>query len=54
MHGVLSIGLLSSCQEHLAATTKRLGVVLHKKLCAELPSLSFVKASTQLIAELQA
>ncbi|KAK9787721.1 hypothetical protein WJX73_000427 [Symbiochloris irregularis] len=54
VHGLLSISLLSSCQEHLAATTKRLGVVLHRKLRAELPSLEFVKASTQLIAELQA
>ena len=52
-HGLLSIGMLSTCQHDLAAKTRKLGLVMHQRLTAEVASLEFVKASTQLVAELQ-
>ena len=50
----MSIGMLSTAQEDLAARTRQLALVLHRKLTRQLPCLEYVKASTQLIAELQA
>ena len=52
-HGLMSIGLLSTGSEHLAARTRKLALAMHQKLTADLDSLEFVKASTQLVAELQ-
>lgn len=53
MHSLLSIGMLTTSSEDLAANARRLGLIIHKKLTSEFASLIFVKASTQLIAELQ-
>lgn len=53
VHSLLSIGMLTTSSEDLAANARRLGLIIHKKLTSQFASLIFVKASTQLIAELQ-